>query len=86
MQLQAAERKLQIAIQKALTKARQVTMSTSETANTPSFAARLGLANWRQNIIYIGFVVIFLVFAVDARTIRASSIPTTCSTSSARRR
>ena len=38
-------------------------MSTSETANTPSFAARLGLANWRQNIIYIGFVVIFLVFA-----------------------
>ena len=39
-------------------------MSTSETANTPSLAARLGLANWRQNIIYIGFVVIFLVFAV----------------------
>jgi ribose transport system permease protein len=30
----------------------------------PSFATRLGLANWRQNIIYIGFVVIFLVFAV----------------------
>jgi ribose transport system permease protein len=39
-------------------------MSTSETANTPSLTARLGLANWRQNIIYIGFVVIFLVFAV----------------------
>lgn len=37
-------------------------MSTSE--NTPSFAARLGLANWRQNIIYIGFVVIFVVFAI----------------------
>jgi ribose transport system permease protein len=30
----------------------------------PSFATRLGLANWRQNIIYIGFVVIFLVFAI----------------------
>jgi ribose transport system permease protein len=29
-----------------------------------SVAARLGLANWRQNIIYIGFVAIFLVFAV----------------------
>jgi ribose transport system permease protein len=39
-------------------------MSTSEAANTPTVAARLGLANWRQNIIYIGFVVIFLVFAV----------------------
>lgn len=39
-------------------------MSTSETANPPSVAARLGLANWRQNIIYIGFVVIFVVFAV----------------------
>src|SRR5689334_4034455 len=39
-------------------------MSTSETVNMPSFTARLGLANWRQNIIYIGFVVIFLVFAV----------------------
>ena len=39
-------------------------MSTSETANMPSFATRLGLANWRQNIIYIGFIVIFLVFAI----------------------
>jgi ribose transport system permease protein len=29
-----------------------------------SVTARLGLANWRQNIIHIGFVVIFLVFAV----------------------
>ncbi|TCD13517.1 ABC transporter permease [Oricola cellulosilytica] len=26
--------------------------------------ARIGLANWRQNIIYIGFVVIFLIFAL----------------------
>lgn len=26
--------------------------------------SRLGLTNWRQNIIYIGFVVIFLIFAV----------------------
>lgn len=39
-------------------------MSTSEIASTPSLTARLGLANWRQNIIYIGFVVIFIVFAV----------------------
>jgi ribose transport system permease protein len=39
-------------------------MSTSDGAKTASLAARLGLANWRQNIIYIGFVVIFLVFAV----------------------
>ncbi|MDW6025330.1 ABC transporter permease [Mesorhizobium sp. BAC0120] len=39
-------------------------MSSSETANMPSVATRLGLANWRQNIIYIGFVVIFLVFAI----------------------
>ncbi len=38
-------------------------MSTSETSS-PSLAARLGLANWRQNIIYIGFLVIFVVFAV----------------------
>jgi ribose transport system permease protein len=30
----------------------------------PSIMTRLGLANWRQNIIYIGFVVIFVVFAV----------------------
>jgi ribose transport system permease protein len=39
-------------------------MSTSEPLNTPSLTARLGLANWRQNIIYIGFAVIFVVFAV----------------------
>jgi ribose transport system permease protein len=39
-------------------------MSTSDGAKTASLAAKLGLANWRQNIIYIGFVVIFLVFAV----------------------
>ena len=50
-------------IQKALTRgAEEVTMSTSETCR--STLARLGLANWRQNIIYIGFVVIFVVFAV----------------------
>jgi ribose transport system permease protein len=52
-------------------------MSTSEIANTPSFTARLGLANWRQNIIYIGFVVIFLVFAVALHD-KASSTPPTC--------
>ena len=40
-------------------------MSTSQaTAPKASLTARLGLTNWRQNIIYIGFVVIFLVFAV----------------------
>lgn len=39
-------------------------MSTSEAVKVPSLAARLGLANWRQNIIYIGFVVIFIVFAI----------------------
>ncbi|MCT9000596.1 ABC transporter permease [Chelativorans intermedius] len=39
-------------------------MSTSETAAATSFAARLGLGNWRQNVIYIGFIVIFLVFAL----------------------
>ena len=40
-------------------------MSTSQAAApTPSLTARLGLANWRQNIIYIGFVVIFIIFAV----------------------
>jgi ribose transport system permease protein len=38
-------------------------MSTSEPASRSS-VARLGLANWRQNIIYIGFVVIFIVFAI----------------------
>ena len=64
MRLQAAERKLQIVIQQALTRSEQVTMSTSETANDTLPDSRLGLANWRQNIIYIGFVVIFIVFAV----------------------
>jgi ribose transport system permease protein len=39
-------------------------MSTSEITGSASLASRLGLTNWRQNIIYIGFVVIFLVFAV----------------------
>ncbi len=39
-------------------------MSTSETIRSPGLVARFGLANWRQNIIYIGFVVIFLIFAV----------------------
>lgn len=38
-------------------------MSTSESAPSASNLARLGLTNWRQNIIYIGFVVIFIVFA-----------------------
>ena len=38
-------------------------MSTRETS-APTVASRLGLANWRQNIIYIGFVVIFVVFAI----------------------
>lgn len=38
-------------------------MSTSETT-TRTLPARFGLANWRQNIIYIGFVVIFLIFAL----------------------
>jgi ribose transport system permease protein len=33
-------------------------------ASTPSFATRIGLADWRQNIIYIGFVGIFIFFAV----------------------
>ena len=40
-------------------------MSTSQAAgSTSSLTARLGLTNWRQNIIYIGFVVIFIIFAV----------------------
>ena len=30
----------------------------------PTLATRLGLSNWRQNIIYIGFVGIFIFFAV----------------------
>jgi len=38
-------------------------MSTRETS-APTVASRLGLSNWRQNIIYIGFVVIFVVFAI----------------------
>ena len=33
-------------------------------AMTPSLATRIGLANWRQNIIYIGFVGIFVFFAI----------------------
>lgn len=33
-------------------------------ALTPSWGRRLGLTNWRQNIIYIGFVGIFIFFAV----------------------
>lgn len=40
-------------------------MSTSENLNPgPGIVARFGLANWRQNIIYIGFAVIFLIFAL----------------------
>lgn len=40
-------------------------MPTSQAAAlTSSLTAKLGLTNWRQNIIYIGFVVIFIVFAV----------------------
>ena len=31
---------------------------------TPSLATRIGLTDWRQNIIYIGFVGIFIFFAV----------------------
>ena len=31
---------------------------------TPSLATRFGLTNWRQNIIYIGFVGIFIFFAI----------------------
>jgi ribose transport system permease protein len=33
-------------------------------ALTPSLATRIGLADWRQNIIYIGFVGIFIFFAL----------------------
>lgn len=39
-------------------------MSVSEYAHGSGLAARFGLSNWRQNIIYIGFAAIFLVFAV----------------------
>jgi len=39
-------------------------LSTSENVSSPGNAARYSLANWRQNIIYIGFVVIFLIFAI----------------------
>ncbi len=39
-------------------------MSTSEIIRFSGVAVRFGLANWRQNIIYIGFVVIFLIFAL----------------------
>ena len=38
--------------------------ATMAEAMTPSLAARLGLTNWRQNIIYIGFVGIFIFFAI----------------------
>ena len=31
---------------------------------TPSLGRRVGLTNWRQNIIYIGFVAIFIFFAI----------------------
>ncbi len=31
---------------------------------TPSLATRIGLTNWRQNIIYIGFIGIFIFFAI----------------------
>ena len=31
---------------------------------TPSLATKIGLTNWRQNIIYIGFVGIFIFFAI----------------------
>jgi ribose transport system permease protein len=31
---------------------------------TPSLATRIGLSNWRQNIIYIGFIGIFIFFAI----------------------
>jgi len=31
---------------------------------TPTLATRFGLTNWRQNIIYIGFVGIFIFFAI----------------------
>ncbi len=33
-------------------------------AMTSSLASRIGLTNWRQNIIYIGFVGIFIFFAI----------------------
>jgi ribose transport system permease protein len=33
-------------------------------ALTPSLVTRIGLADWRQNIIYIGFVGIFIFFAI----------------------
>ena len=44
-------------------------MTTTATAPTPtetpdSFAARLKTLDWRRYVIYIGFVVIFVFFAV----------------------
>ena len=39
-------------------------MSINEITSFPTLALRYALANWRQNIIYIGFIVIFLIFAV----------------------
>jgi len=40
-------------------------MSNSENVSLrPGIATRIGLANWRQYIIYIGFAVIFVIFAL----------------------
>lgn len=40
-------------------------MSTSENLSSgAALVTRFGLANWRQNIIYIGFAVIFVIFAL----------------------
>ncbi|WP_373356799.1 ABC transporter permease [Pseudoroseicyclus sp. CXY001] len=39
-------------------------MSTAETRDGGGGALRAWLGDWRQNIIYIGFVVIFVIFAV----------------------
>jgi ribose transport system permease protein len=40
-------------------------MSSSENLSSgPAIAARIGLAHWRQYIIYIGFAVVFAIFAL----------------------
>ncbi|PHP26468.1 ABC transporter permease [Limimaricola cinnabarinus] len=39
-------------------------MSTSDSIHVSGVAARFGLTNWRQYIIYIGFAVIFAIFAL----------------------
>jgi ribose transport system permease protein len=39
-------------------------MATEALSPTASLVQRTGLGNWRQNIIYIGFVVIFALFAL----------------------